>query len=93
MLYSSYPKKNYKVLKIEDLDYEKYLEISKWIGTKAVVNRFIFNMKRPQNRPILCLYERSGGMEKENKLIKSSLKIEIFLLKLSGFYLHFSNEI
>ncbi len=39
------PKKNYKVIKIEDFDYNKYLELSKWIGVKPIVNRIIFNMR------------------------------------------------
>ena len=39
------PKKNYKILRIEDLDYNKYLELSKWIGVKPLVSRLFFNIK------------------------------------------------
>ena len=56
------PKKNYKIIKIEELDYEKYLKISKWIGITPELNRFIFNLK-------LKLVKR-----KSNKINKTALK-------------------
>ena len=55
-------KKNYKIIKIEELDYEKYLKISKWIGITPELNRFIFNLK-------LKLVKR-----KSNKINKTALK-------------------
>jgi|TARA_B110000037_G_C17044845_1_gene475229 hypothetical protein len=39
------PQKNYKIIKIEELDYKKYIELSKWIGITPELNRFIFNLK------------------------------------------------
>jgi len=39
------PKKNYKIIKLENLDYEKYLELAKWIGVKPNINKLFFNMK------------------------------------------------
>ena len=39
------PKKNYKIIRIEDLDYNKYVELSSWIGVKPSINRFFFNMR------------------------------------------------
>ena len=39
------PKNNYRILRIEDLNYQKYLELSKWIGIKPKINRFFFNMR------------------------------------------------
>ncbi len=39
------PKKNYKILRIEDLDYNKYLELSKWIGIKPTMNKLFFKIK------------------------------------------------
>jgi len=39
------PKKNYKVIKIEDFDYNKYLELSEWIGVKPIVSKLFFNMR------------------------------------------------
>ena len=39
------PKKNYKIFRIEDFDYNKYLELSKWMGVKPLVSRLFFNIK------------------------------------------------
>ncbi len=39
------PKKNYKVIKIEEFDYENYILLSKWMGIKPDINKFIFNIK------------------------------------------------
>ena len=39
------PKKNYKIFRIEDFDYNKYLELSKWMDVKPLVSRLFFNIK------------------------------------------------
>ena len=39
------PNRDYKIVKIEDIDYEKYKDIAKWIGVKPTLNKFFFNMK------------------------------------------------
>ena len=39
------PKKNYTVVRIEDLDYDKFLELSSWVGVKPMISKFFFNMK------------------------------------------------
>ena len=66
------PKKNYKIIKIEELDYVKYLEISKWIGITPELNRFIFNLK-------LKLAKRKNNkrnMSEVKKFTKFKSKIE-----------------
>ena len=34
-----------KVIKIEEFDYENYILLSKWMGIKPDINKFIFNIK------------------------------------------------
>ena len=33
------PNRDYKIVKIEDIDYEKYKDIAKWIGVKTTLNK------------------------------------------------------
>ena len=44
-LLNKIPKKNYKIIKIEDFSYKDYLMLSKWIGIKPDINEFFFNFK------------------------------------------------
>lgn len=39
------PKKNFKIIKIEEFEYKDYIILSKWIGIKPDINQFIFNIK------------------------------------------------
>ena len=39
------PKKNYKIIRIEDFDYNTYLELSNWIDIKPNVSQFLFNIR------------------------------------------------
>ena len=44
-LLNKIPKKNYKIIKIEDFSYKDYLMLSKWIGIKPDISEFFFNLK------------------------------------------------
>ena len=39
-LLNKIPKKNYKIIKIEDFSYKDYLMLSKWIGIKPDISEF-----------------------------------------------------